>query len=437
MHKEMSSKASAIKVNNLSKVYPLYNSSNDRLKEALHPLRKKYHHDFYALRDVSFEIEKGETIGIIGQNGSGKSTLLKILSNVLTPTNGSCTVNGKVSSLLELGTGFNPELTGIENVYFNGTLLGFTKEEMDAKLDEILNFADIGDFVRQPVKTYSSGMYVRLAFAVAINVDPDVLIIDEALAVGDVRFQQKCFRKINEFREHGKTILFCSHDTAAVLNFCTRCIWINGGEVREAGLPTEIVQKYMAWVNFENIVTHSQKKNDSEHITKNELIGIEQFWRDVSDCPQFGDNAADILAVAFYDENDENINTLKGGEKVNLAIKAVFNESIYNVIFGFTVKNRHGEPVFGTNSFVENFPLSLIPSESIEIVKFSFQMPFLGNGTYTIDVSIGSGTQMNHIQHIWKYDAMAFNTNNYNPKASFGQVFVPSEKITIIRNNNQ
>ncbi len=196
------SESNAIEVSSLCKIYHLYNTPIDRLKEALNPWRKKYHQDFYALKDVSFEVKKGDTIGIIGQNGSGKSTLLKILSNVLTPTSGDIKVKGRVSSLLELGSGFNPELTGIENVYFNGTLLGFTRQEMDTKLDDILSFADIGEFVRQPVKTYSSGMQVRLAFAVAINVNPEVLIVDEALAVGDIRFQQKCFRKIDEIRNY-------------------------------------------------------------------------------------------------------------------------------------------------------------------------------------------------------------------------------------------
>ena len=200
-----------IKIENLSKVYKLYNSPVDRLKESLHPLRKQYHHDFYALNNVSFEIKKSESVGIIGKNGSGKSTLLKILTGVLTPTSGTVKVNGKVSALLELGAGFNPELSGIENVYFNGMLMGYTREDMAERLDEILSFADIGNFVHQPVKTYSSGMFVRLAFAVAINVDPDILIVDEALAVGDIKFQRKCFLKIEELRKSNKSILFVSH----------------------------------------------------------------------------------------------------------------------------------------------------------------------------------------------------------------------------------
>src|SRR6185369_12594138 len=218
----------AIKVENLSKVYRLYNSPQDRLKESLHPLRKKYHHDFYALNDVRFEVKRGDTVGIIGTNGSGKSTLLKIITGVLTPSSGSVTVNGRVSALLELGAGFNPELTGIENAYYNGMLMGFTTEQMDAKLEDILSFADIGEFVHQPVKMYSSGMLMRLAFAVIANVDADIMVIDEALAVGDAFFVQKCMRFLRKFMETG-TVLFVSHDTGAAVALCKTAIWLSNG----------------------------------------------------------------------------------------------------------------------------------------------------------------------------------------------------------------
>ena len=212
----------AIKVSHLTKVYKLYDKPIDRLKESLHPLKKKYHKDFYALNDVSFEIKKGETVGIIGKNGAGKSTLLKIITGVLTPSSGHVHVNGRIASLLELGAGFNPEYTGIENIYLQGTLMGYTKEEMEAKIDEILTFADIGDFVYQPVKSYSSGMFARLAFAVAINVEPDILIVDEALSVGDMYFQQKCMDKINTMRSRKMTLLFVSHSIGQVKKICEK-----------------------------------------------------------------------------------------------------------------------------------------------------------------------------------------------------------------------
>ena len=216
-----------IKVEELSKVYKLYDNHRDRVKEALNPFGKKYHKDFYALRDISFDVKRGESLGILGKNGSGKSTLLQILTGVLQPTTGKVEVKGKVSALLELGAGFNPEFTGLQNVYFNGSIMGYTKEEMDQRLDDILAFADIGDFVYQPVKTYSSGMFVRLAFAVAVNVDPDILIIDEALAVGDAKFQKKCYDKMKTFQENGKTILLVTH--ASIKGFASNGMLINEG----------------------------------------------------------------------------------------------------------------------------------------------------------------------------------------------------------------
>ncbi len=240
----MSKNNIAISVQNLTKVYPLYDNPKDRLKEALHPFRKSYHHDFYALKDVSFEIKKGETVGIIGKNGAGKSTLLKIITGVLTPTSGDVQVNGKIASLLELGAGFNPEMTGMENIYLNGTIMGFTKEEMDEKVDAILSFADIGEFIDQPVKMYSSGMFARLAFSVAINVEPDILIVDEALSVGDMAFQNKCFNRMSEFVQNKKTLIFVSHSLSAVRLLCTKVIWMDHGNLIAVGKTDAITMKY-------------------------------------------------------------------------------------------------------------------------------------------------------------------------------------------------
>lgn len=238
----------AINVENLTKIYKLYDKPVDRLKESLHPLRKKYHRDFYALKDISFEVKRGETIGVIGKNGSGKSTLLKIITGVLTQSAGSVQVNGKVSALLELGAGFNHELTGIENIYLNGTIMGYSKEEMDAKLNDILTFAEIDDFVYQSVKTYSSGMFVRLAFAVAISVDPDILIVDEALSVGDMKFQKKCMEKINWIQDCGKTIIFCSHDMHAVSELCDKVYWCKDGEIEECGDSNRVISSYVSYM---------------------------------------------------------------------------------------------------------------------------------------------------------------------------------------------
>lgn len=234
----------AISVNNISKMYKLYENPMDRLKESLGLTRKKRYKEHYALNNVSFQVKKGETVGIIGTNGSGKSTILKIITGVLNPTQGEVVVDGRISALLELGAGFNGEYSGIENVYLNGQMIGFSKEEIDAKLQDILDFADIGDYVYQPVKTYSSGMFVRLAFAVAINIDPEILIVDEALSVGDVFFQAKCYRKFEEFKKKGKTILFVSHDLSAISKYCDRAILLNQGVKLGEGSPKDMIDAY-------------------------------------------------------------------------------------------------------------------------------------------------------------------------------------------------
>jgi len=429
MLKETSSNTSAIKVTNLSKVYPLYNSSNDRLKEALHPMRKKYHRDFYALRDVSFEVEKGETVGIIGQNGSGKSTLLKILSNVLTPTSGSCAVNGKVSSLLELGTGFNPELTGVENVYFSGTLLGFTKEEMDAKLDDILNFADIGDFVRQPVKTYSSGMYVRLAFAVVVYVEADILLIDEALSVGDVFFQHKCMRSLTTFQQEGGTILFVSHDTSAIIRLCNRAILLPNGNRNGTiiGTPEEVCKVYLHELYAERVLLKDsvtkQTAIDSTltNLTKDYnssfenivLDGLEQPENqyDISDfrtdADSFGEGGMKIKNVWFENKNGIQIKTIKGGDLATISMYVETNIKIKWPAFGIIIKDRLGQFIFAesTDMPFRQYVLSLKQNETV-LIKFTFTMPILIHGEYTINVAAAEGPGNDHFQHHWIHDAL-------------------------------
>lgn len=258
----------SISVKNLTKVYPLYNSPHDRIKEALHPRRKKYHKDFYALKDVTFEIKKGEVIGIVGKNGSGKSTLLKILSRVLTPSSGEFVVNGSVSSLLELGSGFNPELTGIENVFFYGTILGFPEAKLKAKLDEIIDFADIGDFINQPLRTYSSGMRARLAFSVAINVDPDILILDEILSVGDELFRRKCYARMEQFFKDGRTVLYVSHSIQSVNELCTRAIMLDHGEQILEG-PTKLVTMCYQKLLFSKKESQGEIREEMDKLKKN------------------------------------------------------------------------------------------------------------------------------------------------------------------------
>jgi len=285
-----------VEVRDINKVYKLYDKPSDRLKEAVFSKSKKKHSmEFYALDGVSFGIKKGEAVGIIGKNGSGKSTLLKILAGVVTPTKGEVVVDGRVSALLELGAGFNPEYTGIENIYLNGTIMGIPQEKIKENIDSIVEFADIGDFINQPVKTYSSGMFVRLAFAVAINVDPDVLIVDEALAVGDYRFQSKCYAKFDELKNMGKTILFVTHDVDAVRRFCTRAIWINEGKlILDADVNT-VTSKYMEFITNGEVI---RPENNPDRTRVTESSEEEPINR-------FGMKVGTIKSADLYDENGE------------------------------------------------------------------------------------------------------------------------------------
>lgn len=264
----------AIEIENLTKKYAMYAKPQDRFKEALNPFRKSYHKDFYALKDLNIEVKKGEMIGFIGENGSGKSTLLKIITGVLTPTSGKVEIKGKIAALLELGSGFNMEYTGYENIYLNGMILGFEEKEVDAMVDSIVAFADIGEHINQPVKTYSSGMFVRLAFAVAINVDPDILIVDEALAVGDLEFQLKCMEKFTELRNSGKTILFVSHDINSIRRFCDRVYWLKNGEVVKSGDTMEVTELYDNFLKKKSITSVDREKNIVEEHSADEIVEI-------------------------------------------------------------------------------------------------------------------------------------------------------------------
>ena len=257
----------AINIEHLTKVYKIFDKPTDRVREALNPFGKRYSKDFYALNDLNIEIKKGETVGIIGKNGAGKSTLLKIITGVLTPTSGNIHVNGRIASLLELGAGFNPEMTGIENIYMNGSIMGYSKEDMDARLQNIVDFADIGEFINQPVKMYSSGMFARLAFAVNTFVEPDILIVDEALSVGDVFFQNKCFKKMEDLRKSGITILFVSHDMSSVRMLCDKCMWLENGKKKMYGDVKSVSEEY-----FKCQLNEQNKLSDINMVEKNEII---------------------------------------------------------------------------------------------------------------------------------------------------------------------
>jgi len=427
-----------IKVDSVSKVYKLYNNSSDRVKEALNPFGKKYHHDFYALRDVSFEVKRGETIGIIGKNGSGKSTLLKILTGVLTPTSGKVHMHGKISSLLELGVGFNPELTGLENVYFNGAVLGFSKDEIDKKLSAILEFADIGEFINQPVKTYSSGMGVRLAFAVAISVDPDILIVDEALAVGDIRFQQKCFRKFKEFQAAVKTIIFVTHDVGTANNYCGMVIWLDNGAVKKIGKPDDVTKEYVSFMYYgmesekgKNKNTSSEKKSEGSAVEDLKNLDLES----VEKCQSFGEGGARIKKVGLYSAlTGEKIKVFRGGEKVNFYVEIEILQNIENPIVGFIVKDEKGNSIFGMNSYVLGIELGKFVKGECIISNFGFEFPLLKNGNYVFSPAIAEGTQDNHVQHHWVHDGYVVQVVNVDDLARMGWCLVVNDSsIKLLR----
>ena len=364
----------AIQVKHLDKMYKLYNKPSDRLRETLGlkvPVR-----EHYALRDVNFQVERGETVGIIGTNGSGKSTILKIITGVLNPTAGEVTVNGRISALLELGAGFNMEYTGIENIYLNGTMMGFSREEVDARLQDILDFADIGDFVYQPVKAYSSGMFVRLAFAVAINIDPEILIVDEALSVGDVFFQAKCYRKFEEFKKMGRTILFVSHDLSSISRYCDRVILLNKGVKMEEGSPKQMVDMYK-----QLLVGQDPAKAEENKETQKENWS-EQFQVNPN-MLEYGSKLAEIVDFAVLDEKGLCTNTIEKGSSFQIKMKVAFHESIQEPIMAYTFKDIKGTEITGTNTLFEKMAVEHSEAGDTCTVTFRQDM-FLQGGEYLL-----------------------------------------------------
>ena len=426
----------AIKVDNLSKVYRLYDKPVDRLKESIHPLRKKYHKDFYALKNVSFEVKKGETVGIIGKNGSGKSTLLKIITGVLTPTSGNVVVNGKVSALLELGTGFNPEFTGIENIYFNGTIMGFTKEEMDAKVDDIINFADIGDFINQPVKMYSSGMFARLAFSVAINVDPDILIIDEALAVGDAFFQNKCYRKFEDLKKAEKTILFVSHDLYSIRQICSKALWIQNGEQKMFGDRTEVSNSY-----YSNMIINNNIEIYNNNLTCIENNNYEVNMFEINKYPKIKMSKenivspdVEIISCFIMNEKLDITTDLIVDKEYTLSI--IFNSkvNINKCIAGFVMQNTKGIWILNCNTLIsgekKNF---IVNKDTLNRVDFTFMLPKLIKGEYVIDIALAEGVMSEHKALVWLYNALSVKIINSGINSSILEI---ETKVKVSRREN-
>jgi lipopolysaccharide transport system ATP-binding protein len=446
----------AIKVENLSKCYQIYDNPRDRLKQFIAPrlqrltwqTPKQYFHEFWALRDVSFEVKKGETVGIIGRNGSGKSTLLQMICGTLNPTAGSVETYGRIAALLELGSGFNPEFTGRENVYMNASVLGLSNKEIDARFDDIVVFADIGDFIEQPVKTYSSGMMVRLAFAVIAHVDADILIVDEALAVGDAFFTQKCMRFLRNFMKTG-TVLFVSHDTGAVVNLCNKAVLLNHGQVAETGTPKEVIEHYLATLYEANQEVDGVLTNET-HVSVNKVADLSEY-RDIRetlinastlrndievfqfkpDQEGFGTGDAKIVSVRLLDQGGVPLSWVVGGEDVTLEIRCLAYKKLQSPIIGFQFKDRLGQVVFADNTFLvyKNNPL-VVDTGSEIVARFEFRLPVLPSGDYSIAVALADGSQETHVQHHWMHDAMIVRV--HASSVCFGLIGIPMKKITLV-----
>ncbi|CAI3414695.1 ABC transporter ATP-binding protein [Enterococcus cecorum] len=356
----------AIELKHITKTYAMYAKPTDRLKEALDFRRRSYHDTFYALNDVNIHVKKGEMIGFIGENGSGKSTLLKIITGVLTPTSGEMQINGNIAALLELGSGFNPEYSGYDNIYLNGMVLGFTKEQVDEMVDDIISFADIGDHLYQPVKTYSSGMFVRLAFAVAINVDPEILIVDEALAVGDLEFQLKCMEKFTEFRNAGKTILFVSHDVNAVRRFCDRVYWLKNGVVENEGETMEVTEEYENFLKRKSLKTVDREKSVVEEHSAPEIVTVD--------------------SATLLDENLEPVDIVEQNSTVYVKVEyTVKDESPKNPVLGVAIRTVQNHYVCGLNTLLDKTAIPWKKGKNVFYIKYP-NMSLL-SGEYYFDVA--------------------------------------------------
>ena len=453
----------AIEVKNVTKIYRLYDRPIDRLREALSVKGKNLHKDFYALRDVSFHVNKGESLGIIGVNGSGKSTILKIITGVLTPSEGEVQADGKISALLELGAGFNMEYTGIENVYMNGTMMGFTKKEMDQKLPEILDFADIGDFVYQPVKSYSSGMFVRLAFALAINVDPEILIVDEALSVGDVFFQSKCYRRMDELRKKGTTILMVTHDMSSVLKYCDRALILHKGCMVADGKPGDMVDLYKRILagQFDTLKEILREKGietgdafaGEEKATgdgaETEAAGTEQKAETGAEpaektaeesgkpmrasmnvnpeLSEYGNGKAEIYDFGVIDAQGKVSSLVLKGEEFTLREKIRFHAHIDCPIFTFTIRDKKGNDLTGTNTMFENADVSSVEDGDEYQVDFRQHMDLQG-GEYLISMSCTGFEQGIHTVYHRMYDLI--NLTVISNKNTVG-VYDTNSKVTV------
>ena len=388
----------AISVQGVSKIYKLYDKPIDRLKEAVSLTHKSYHCDFFALSDISFEVKKGETVGIIGTNGSGKSTILKIITGVLSPTTGTAEVSGNISALLELGAGFNSEYTGLENIYMNGTMMGFSRQEMERRMDDILRFADIGDFVNQPVKTYSSGMFVRLAFALAINVDPEILIVDEALSVGDVFFQAKCYRRMEEMMKNGTTILMVSHDMGSIIKYCDKVVLLNRGHfVAQANQPDELAEALI------------EQKKEALGLPVEAAVSDKRMKDRMNLNPEvqeYGDGRASFEDFGTLDARGNVTNLLLKGEMFTIRERVRFHAPIENPIFTYTLRDKKGTDITGTNTLFEGTEIKPVKDGDVYTVSFRQKMNLQG-GEYLLSMSCTGYENGEHVVYHRLYNVLS------------------------------
>ncbi|MEH2282949.1 MAG: ABC transporter ATP-binding protein [Nostoc sp.] len=439
----------AISLKNVSKCFKRYARPVDRLKEILLPGKSRAD-EFWALHDINLDIPKGETVGIIGQNGSGKSTLLQIIAGTLTQTKGDVKVNGRVSALLELGSGFNPEFTGQQNVFFNGQILGLSKTELEQKFEEIAAFADIGDFIDEPVKTYSSGMFVRLAFAVAINVNPEILIIDEALSVGDGIFVHRCMAKIKDFQDSGGTILFVSHDIASVNRLCSSAIWINHGQIVEKGTPVDISKSYQAWVYGkinDGIRKKTERLSDSQpdiEIIKNYEGNIEvksekyiENWNQnyftnkeflaFPTVKRFGTGRCEILSLEILNDKGEKTGFVMPDDTLIICTKVVSHDYIESPIVGITMYDRLRVPITAWNTTQYKHPLPKFEKEKLITVIFKIKWPHIKSDSYSLEPAVADGSQESHEMMDWLQAPMVIESGVTD--LTFG--FIRFTKVTV------
>jgi ABC-type polysaccharide/polyol phosphate transport system ATPase subunit len=397
-----------IEFKGVSKSYPVYHSPKDRLKELLTLNRKSFHEDFWALHDLSFDVARGETFCVIGENGSGKSTLLQIVARILTPSSGSAQVHGRVAALLELGSGFNPEFTGKDNVYLNASILGLTQKEIDARYESIAAFAEIGSFIDQPVKTYSSGMTVRLAFAVAIHVDPEILLVDEALAVGDIYFRQRCMRKVHELRASGVTILFVSHSIGDVKAIGDRCLWLDKGRLREIGETEGVVSKYLAAMTVKDSRYLETGPPAATVVSSSGRLPAppEVVTRIPNIDHRYGDNRAHVTGIAVYDEFGTEVRLLMPSTKIIVRISALADEPVALPIVGFMLRNHLGVDFAATNTAREGHQLPALSPGDRLTVDFHLDVPELYPSEFSFSPAVADGTLNSYTMCDWIDNAL-------------------------------